>query len=156
MGVYLSHHLGVSINGCLEKQDLVNAIVESGRVDVIPAAIESSDFQLSRTSEASSSATAAERSILEPSTNTPALLAITDGEPIIQSFLGDRRSLVALSKRACSALSGTAGSEDVDQHNMPTTIIWCTCIINVGCWKSDQGLGLPSHCFVGVCTACFR
>jgi hypothetical protein len=41
---YLARHLGVSINGCLEKHEIVNAIVESGCVDIMPAAVETSDL----------------------------------------------------------------------------------------------------------------
>jgi hypothetical protein len=37
---YLTQHLNVSITGCLEKYELVDAIVLSGRVEVIPSSVE--------------------------------------------------------------------------------------------------------------------
>jgi len=87
---HLADHLGVCTEGCLEKQDLVDAIVESGCVEIIPV--------VPQTPSADSTA------VLEPekprqSTAVFALPAIEDGEPIIQSFLGGSACLAALSKR---------------------------------------------------------
>lgn len=112
---YLARHFGVSINGCIEKQELVNAIVESGKVDLVPDGAETEE-------ESSSSTLAAEAEVCPAidatkSTKNKALLAITDGEPIIQSFLGDHRPLATtLSKQDCTVLTGplarNAGNQD--------------------------------------------
>lgn len=104
---YLARHLGVSINGCIEKQELVNAIVESGKVDIIPCAAENDTLE--EQSSSTSSSDAEEVIDAQTTINTGALLAITDGEPIIQSFLGDHRPLAALSKQACTVLTRPLG-----------------------------------------------
>merc|ERR1712187_594071 len=79
---HLADHLGVRIQGCFEKRELVDAIVESGRVDIISVSPKTppTDSTLS----------------LEP--ETLALPAIADGEPIIQAFLGGFPSLATLAK----------------------------------------------------------
>lgn len=81
---YLADHLGVCVQGCLEKQDLVNAIVESGCVDIIPVLPDAPPPQPTP--------------LLEPQLPARSLLALTDGEPVIQSFLGEYSSLAMLAK----------------------------------------------------------
>jgi len=92
---HLADHLGVCTEGCLEKKDLVDAIVESGRVDII--------LVVSKTPSIDSTP------LLQPENSTRsiealALLAIEDGEPIIQSFLGGSASLAVLSRQYAGTL----------------------------------------------------
>lgn len=110
---YLARHLGVSAAGCIEKQELVNAIADSGKIEIIPSAAEDDreeenvgDAQSCSSSSLHRDNTKADCSPSNKNFASEALLAITDGEPIIPSFLGDHRPLAALSKRASSVLTG--------------------------------------------------
>lgn len=86
---HLAGHLGVCIEGCLEKPELVDAIIESGRVEVVPVGPKAPLTESTSSVEPSNSTC---------SLQTLALPAIADGEPIIQSFLGGCPSLAALTK----------------------------------------------------------
>lgn len=110
---YLARHLGVSAAGCIEKQELVSAIADSGKIDIIPGVAEDDrqeeslqDVQNSSLSTLHGDDAKADCSPSNRNFVSEALLAITDGEPIIPSFLGDHRPLAALSKRASSVLTG--------------------------------------------------
>lgn len=90
---YLADHLGVRTQGCLEKQDLVDGIVDSGCVEIICIVPHT---------PLADSPTALEPEKPIQSIRALALPAIEDGEPIIQSFLGGSACLAALSKRHVS------------------------------------------------------
>jgi hypothetical protein len=108
---HLADHLGVCTEGCLEKGDLVDAIVESGRVEIIHLVSETPAIDLTPR--------------LEPenrrSVQALALLAIEDGEPIIQSFLGGSASLGALSRQYAGTLPNASKPES-DQTPPPALV----------------------------------
>merc|ERR1719253_85509 len=81
---HLADHLGVCVQGCLEKPDLVDAIVDSGCVDIIPVIPDAPPAEPAVSQEAQ--------------IPNRSLLALTDGEPVIQSSLGRSTSLAALAK----------------------------------------------------------
>merc|ERR1712187_911557 len=86
---FLADHLGVDIRTCLEKHELVHAIVDSGCVDILPV----EQTPLLRHGNATSTPP------------TLALPALTHGEGPIQSFLVDCPSFATLAKRSAGALT---------------------------------------------------
>jgi len=108
---HLADHLGVRTEGCLEKQDLVDAIVESGRIEIIPVVPKTPSTESTPVLEPENS----RRSI-----EALALPAIEDGEPIIQSFLGGSACLAALSKRYVGRLPD-ATKPDSEPKSQPAS-----------------------------------
>jgi hypothetical protein len=109
---HLADHLGVCTDGCLEKSDLVDAIVESGRVELIHVVSETPPIGLTPSLEHANSARSVE---------ALALLAIEDGEPIIQSFLGGSASLGSLS-RQCAGTVPNPNKPEPDQKSTPALV----------------------------------
>lgn len=119
---HLAGHLGVCTEGCLEKPDLVDAIIESGRVEIIPVAPKT---------PSTDSAPVLGPGISRRSAEGLEMPAIEDGQPTVlalpavKSFLGSSACLAALSKRYVGTSPDTT-KPDSEPTSQPASAITST------------------------------
>lgn len=119
---HLADHLGVCTEGCLEKQDLVDTIVESGRVEIMPVAPKTPSTDLAPVLEPESSRRSVEALALPAiEDRQPTVLAL----PAVKSYLGSSACLAALSRRYVGTLPDTA-KPDSETTSQPAPAIAST------------------------------